>query len=361
MGGTNFNGLALVHELVAQGHDLTVLNRGRSEADIPDSVNRLVADRSEPETVRAALAGTEWDVIQDITAYHPEDVELMLELFRDSVGHYIFASSTVTYAETQLLPITEDHPDDRSEAQNEYGLHKLLCEDAIFAAHAEHGFPGTSVPFSMVFGPHNMIAAREQRMFRRIIDGRPVLVPGDGMTLLQLGHVADQAKALEQMMGMEVTHGRRYNLTGKEAVTRNHYVATIAAAIGTEAVDVRNIPAPLMEHLWTGELLVELGGGSGMGLQVRSTREGPADPARLRGMQRFQLAQLVQHLAPNLHHWNRNTVFSIDRLRADVSWEPGHTFESMVEDTYRWYHDAGLATADDVDWAFEDSILDQLP
>ena len=56
MGGTNFNGLSLVRELVRQGHDVTVLNRGKSEADIPASVNRLVADRSEPDTVRAALA-----------------------------------------------------------------------------------------------------------------------------------------------------------------------------------------------------------------------------------------------------------------------------------------------------------------
>ena len=173
MGGTNFNGLALVHELVRQGHDVTVLNRGRSEADIPGSVARLVADRSDPDAVRAALAGTEWDVIQDITAYHPDEVELMIELFTDRVGHYVFASSTVTYASADILPITESHPDDRTDAQNEYGLHKLLCEDRLFAAHAEHGFPATSVPFSMVFGPHNMIAAREQAMFRRLVDGRP--------------------------------------------------------------------------------------------------------------------------------------------------------------------------------------------
>ena len=44
MGGTQFNGLALVHELVARGHDVTVCNRGRTESDIPDSVQRLVAD-----------------------------------------------------------------------------------------------------------------------------------------------------------------------------------------------------------------------------------------------------------------------------------------------------------------------------
>jgi nucleoside-diphosphate-sugar epimerase len=359
MGGTNFNGLALVHELVRQGHDVTVLNRGKSEADIPDSVHRLVADRSEPDTVRAALAGSEWDVIQDVTAYHPDDVALMLELFRDRVGHYIFASSTVTYAASDILPITEDHPDDRSEAQNEYGLHKLLCEDLLWAAHADHGFPATTVPFSMVFGPHNMISSREQAMFRRLVDGRPVLVPGDGTTLLQVGHVDDQACALEQMMGRDVTFGRRYNLTGKQSVTRNGYVSGLATAADVDDVDVRFIPPELMDRLWTGETLVDLGSATGVGLSVRSTAEGTKSRAQSRGRQRFQLSQLVQHLAPNIHHWNRSTVFSIDRLRADIGWEPEHTFASMADHTFRWWHRSGLADAP-ADWTLEDSILELL-
>lgn len=356
MGGTNFNGLALVHELVRQGHDVTVLNRGRSEADIPDSVHRLVGDRSEPDTIRAALAGTEWDVIQDVTAYHPDDVALMIELFRDRVGHYIFASSTVTYAATDLLPITEDHPDDRTDAQNEYGLHKLLCEDLLWAARRDHGLPATSVPFSMVFGPHNMISAREQAMFRRLVEGRPILMPGDGTTLLQVGHVDDQARALEQMMGNTATIGRRYNLTGNEYVTRNGYVAGLAAAAGVTSPDVRHIAPDAMDQLWNGEVLVDLGDNNGMSLAVRSRGSGNPTVNRSAGRQRFQLSQLVQHLAPNIHHWNRSTVFSIDRLRHDVGWEPQHTFASMADDTFRWWHDTGLADRPH-DWSFEDNIL----
>ena len=87
MGGTQFNGLALVHELVRQGHEVTVCNRGRTESDIPDSVGRLVADRTNHEQLRTVLGGTEWDCVHDVSAYHPEDVVIMMELFRDAVGH----------------------------------------------------------------------------------------------------------------------------------------------------------------------------------------------------------------------------------------------------------------------------------
>ena len=39
MGGTRFNGLALVQELVKWGHEVTVLNRGQSEARLPRAAN----------------------------------------------------------------------------------------------------------------------------------------------------------------------------------------------------------------------------------------------------------------------------------------------------------------------------------
>ena len=96
MGGTQFNGLALVHELVRAGHDVTICNRGRSEAALPDGVDRIIADRTEHDELREALGGTEWECVHDLTAYHPPDVEIMIELFSGgAIGHYIFASSTV--------------------------------------------------------------------------------------------------------------------------------------------------------------------------------------------------------------------------------------------------------------------------
>ena len=109
MGGTQFNGLALVHELVRQGHEVTVCNRGRTESDIPDSVGRLVADRTDHEQLRPVLSGTEWACVHDVSAYHPEDVDIMMELFRDAVGPYVFASSPVTY-QSQTRPITATCP-----------------------------------------------------------------------------------------------------------------------------------------------------------------------------------------------------------------------------------------------------------
>src|ERR1700728_1855231 len=120
MGGTRFNGLALVQELVKWGHDVTVLNRGRSEAHLPRAVRRLYADRTNHEQLRDVLGREEFDVIQDLSGYSLEDVRPLVELFDHRIGHYIFASSTVIYGPAKLLPIRESHPVDLSDRQSEY-------------------------------------------------------------------------------------------------------------------------------------------------------------------------------------------------------------------------------------------------
>ena len=353
MGGSQFNGYSLVMELVKQGHEVTVLNRGRTAVDFPRAVRRLVADRTDHDQVRAVLGGESFDVVQDMSAYHPADVELMIEVFEGRVGHYIFASSTVIYAPTDILPITEDHLVDRGPNQNEYGFHKLLCEDILVDAWRSRGFPATIVPFSMVFGPRNILADREQRMILRLLRGRPVLVPGDGTTMGQVGHVDDQSRALRMMMLQPQTFRKRYNLTGGTYQSDEGYVDTFAEVLGKEA-DKVFIPASMMDDLWDGALVFEEGRASPVNIDIRSSDTARADADNTR--RRFKLAQLVQRLAPNLHRWNRSVVFSVDRLRADVGWEPEYTLAGMVDHVHRWMVAEGLDRSLDLDFTFEDQI-----
>ena len=357
MGGTQFNGLALVHELVRTGHDVTILNRGQTAAPIPRSVRRLIGDRTDHARMREVFRGEEFDCVQDMSAYHPEDVELMIELFRGCTGHYIFAGSTVIYASSGVMPITEAHPVDRTERQSEYGLHKLLCEDLLVREHRTTGFPATIAAFSMVFGPRNIAPDREQRMFARMLQGRPVLIPGEGNTLGQVGHVDDQARALRMMMGNPITFGKRYNLTGAQYFTDNGYVDAFACALGVEPRRVQ-IPASVMDQLWDGALVLDEGAPSASLIDTRTSEEALARAETSRRL--FLLTRLVQRIAPNLHRWNSSTVFSIERLKTDIGWTPEYTFAAMVEQTYEWFRREGLDRSLAFDWTFEDALLDHL-
>jgi len=352
MGGTQFNGLALVWELARAGHAVTILNRGKTPAELPRGVRRLVCDRTQPDAMRKVLGSEEFDCVHDISGYKPEDVELMIELLRGRTGHYVFASSTVIYAASNLLPITEEHPLERGENQIEYGLNKILCEDILLREFRETGFPSTVAAFSMVFGPNNIIPDREQRMFVRLARGRKVLIPGDGTTLGQIGHVQDEARALRMMMQNSRTFGRRYNLTGGDYYSDEGYVDTFAEIVGVEP-EKTFIPAELMDDLWEGRARI-----SGGPLKVRMDARGaPTEPAFV---QRFQLQRLIQRLAPNLHHWNLSVLFGIDRLRRDVGWEPEYSFRGAVEQTWGWMQANGLVESREFDFGFEDDLLTRI-
>ena len=220
MGGTQFNGLALVHELAQSGHEVTILNRGQSEAQLPIGIHRVFADRTDAAQMREVLGAVEVDAVIDVSAYRPEDVQLMVDIFRGRIAHYVFISSTVIYAATDLLPISEDHPVERGADQNDYGMNKLLCEDILIREWRENRFPASIVALSMVMGSGNILPDREQRMFQRILQERPILIPGDGSTVQQIGHADDQARALEMMLANPITFGERYNLTGGDYFTQ---------------------------------------------------------------------------------------------------------------------------------------------
>ena len=348
MGGTRFNGLALVYELARHGHDVTIFNRGQTEAKLPGGVRRLFGDRTDHAGMREVFAGEEFDCIYDISAYTPADVESMVDIFRGRTGHYVFASSTVIYAATKLLPIREDSPVDGTARQSQYGLDKLACEAILLREYRQNGFPATIVPFSMVFGPNNIIPVREQRMFSRLLLGRPVLIPGDGTTLSQIGHVDDEAGALRMLMQQPRTFGRRYNVTGRDYWSDEGYVDTFADILGVEANKVF-IPADTMDAIYDGHIpLADDPGEPGNFGAVTA----PASQANLPYLQ-----QLIQRLAPYIHRWNENTVFSIERLHRDIGWEPAYTFQAAVEQTYEWYRSEGLFESQQFDFGWEDRLL----
>ncbi|MCR9094879.1 MAG: NAD-dependent epimerase/dehydratase family protein [bacterium] len=351
MGGTQFNGLALVHELDRTGHDVVVLNRGKTEADLPHRVERVVADRTDEAQMRDVLGAVDVDAVIDVSAYLPADVELMVDIFRGRIAHYVFISSTVTYAATDLLPIGENHPDERGDDQNAYGKNKLACEDILRREWRENRFPATTVALSMVMGAGNIIPDREQRMFQRVLRGRPILIPGNGRTVQQIGHADDQARALRMVLGQPITFGERYNLTGGDYFTQEGYVDECASLLGKN-VEKLFIPAAMMDRLWSGDLQIEMPRPESK-VDIRSSDM----QQNAMQMNRFMLSVLVQQIAPNIHTWDRSVFYSVEKLRRHVGWEPELTFRASLERTWRWYQDAGLPDTQEFDFAFEDELI----
>ena len=279
LGGSVFVGRRLVEVLVTAGHDVTVLNRGRSPSDLPESVHRLMADRTDSASMTAALAGTAWDAVFDVSGFVMAsgggDLDHLLDLLGGNVGHYVYVSSIMAYDQRLLgvFPWTEDLPTS-TDGPNSYGGFKVMAESALLRRHSEGGLPATVVRPAAIYGPYNNIYDMETPMFLRLLQRRPILLPHGGLVTASYGHVDDLCDAMLAMVGREQALGQIYNLTA-EAVTTARYVEVLAEIVGVEpdivlAPDeaVRGASAPVFGHLFgiqhhailsTGKVRCELG------------------------------------------------------------------------------------------------------
>lgn len=101
LGGTGFVGRRLVEILVAEGNPVTVLNRGVTPIELPPGVDRLAADRSDPASMRSALATSDWDAVFDVSGVvkvaSGTDAGDIADLLAGRVGRYVYVSSQSLY------------------------------------------------------------------------------------------------------------------------------------------------------------------------------------------------------------------------------------------------------------------------
>jgi nucleoside-diphosphate-sugar epimerase len=236
LGGTSFVGGALLAHLLATGHDVTVLNRGRTGRP-PDGVTQLVADRHDPASMRAALAGTEWDAVVDVSGFvkaagDPAGFADLLALLDGHVGRYVFVSSIMVYEPDGVFGWTEDHRL-RTDPPTTYGGFKVAAERALLDRHTTTGFPATIARPAAIYGPGNNIYDMETAMFSRLRRGLPVLLPHGGLVTTSYGHIDDLCRALLCMVEHPAAVGEAFNITGS-GVTSGHYVRTLAEIVGVE-------------------------------------------------------------------------------------------------------------------------------
>ena len=258
LGGSTFVGRRLVRQLVERGDQVSVLNRGRTPTALPPEVGRLVADRTDIESVRAALAGTEWDAAYDVSGFvmvtGGSPISDLLELLDGRTGAYVFVSSIMAYRHSPLMPWTEDQPTS-DEPSTTYGGFKAVAEAAVLDRHRRTGFPGSVARPAAIYGPDNNILDMETAMFLRLRRGLPILLPHGGLVTGNYGHVDDLCSQLIAMADSPAAAGEVVNTTG-QAITAAGYVEAIAGIVGVEA-DVHLIsesapavPSPLFGHLF---------------------------------------------------------------------------------------------------------------
>lgn len=214
--------------------EVTLLNRG-SKHDIPSHVKTIRGDIRSAEA-GSLLAGKTWDVVVDFIAFTPEHIEKDFQLFADCTHQYIFISSASAYSKPLPSPFVTE-----STSLNNpywaYSRNKAACEDLLHRYQCEHGFPVTIVRPSHTYGEKSVPVAVHGKqgswqVIKRMLDGKPVIVPGDGLSLWTLTHNSDFARAFIGLMGNVHAVGETYQVMSEEVLTWNQIHQTIADALG---------------------------------------------------------------------------------------------------------------------------------
>jgi nucleoside-diphosphate-sugar epimerase len=251
IGGTGQISLPCVTRAIAEGHRVSVFNRGRESVDLPAGVTAI--DINDPASY-GALARASFDVVCQFMVFTPEQMAGDIAMFSGRVGHYLFISSASIYEKpARHYVITEKTP--TINPYFEYSQRKIACEAMLRVA--------DKLPWTIIRPSHTVRTGLPTMMnegdvvAHRMLAGRPVLVARDGTTPWTLTRSADFAVPFVGLFGKPGALGEDFHITSDHAYTWNAIYETIARGIGVEADIVHVTTDTLVKFhpAWEGPLM----------------------------------------------------------------------------------------------------------
>ncbi len=257
-GGAGFIGSHLVDRLLADGHEVTVLDNlssghlynlapARRDPDLPlhflrlditsDGLERAIA-KAAPEVVCHLAAQTDVrrsvdDPVRDAMVNVVGTVNVLESCRRHDVEKVVFTSSGgCIYGEPspEALPVAEDHA---GHPASPYGAGKRGVEEYLWAYASLYGLRWTSLALGNVYGPRQDPSgeAGVVSIFAgRMLDGRDITIYGDGEQTRDFVFVGDVVDAL--VGAIEQGDGARVNVGTGQETSVNDVFAELAAITG---------------------------------------------------------------------------------------------------------------------------------
>ena len=239
IGGTGTISTAIVKRLVNElDWEVWLINRGNRKSVMPDKVHLITADIHNEEDVAKKIKELSFDTVCEFIAFTPEDVERDYRLFKGKTRQYIFTSSASAYHKPSAdYRITEGTT--LSNPHWQYSRDKIACEEFLMEKYRTEGFPVTIVRPSHTYDERNIPVGVHGnngpwQVMKRMQEGKPVIIPGDGSSLWTVTFNTDFAIGYTGLMGNRHAIGEAFNITSDEALSWDQIHRTIADALGVE-------------------------------------------------------------------------------------------------------------------------------
>ncbi|WP_062650008.1 NAD-dependent epimerase/dehydratase family protein [Streptomyces maremycinicus] len=252
LGGTSFVGRAIVECALAEGADVTLFSRGRTNPGLFPQATRRLGDRESGQydslKTDSHGDGDGWDAVVDVTGFVPRHITQAADVLGDRVGRYLFISSIMVYDTSE----TDDHDgvwdedaprltplrDTEDITLETYGPLKAACEDEVLA---RYGTRATLVRPGIIAGPYDP-TDRFTWWVRRAARGSRIALPGQPEQPVQVVDVHDLAALVWQLL-VDDRPGV-FNAVGPALpTTMTGMVEACAQAAGT-SVGIVPVPVP---------------------------------------------------------------------------------------------------------------------
>jgi len=243
-GGAGFIGSHLVDLLIAENHEVTVLDnfstgRPNNLAHVADQVRLIQCDLSIEGSWQDEFQGVDWvfhlaalaDIVPSIQqpkAYFKSNVDGTFNVLQAAkergISKFIYAASSSCYGIPDQYPTPETAP---IRPQYPYALTKRLGEELVMHWAQVYELPALSLRFFNVYGPRSRTSGTYGAVFgvflAQKLAGKPFTVVGDGHQTRDFTYVTDVAKAV-RAAAQSTEAGRIYNVGSGATVSVNRLV-----------------------------------------------------------------------------------------------------------------------------------------
>ncbi len=265
-GGAGFIGIHLTRRLLADGHDVTVIdNESNGElAIVPDGAKAVRGDVTKPEDLETAFAqGIDIvchiagqvsiikafsDPVADLRTNTEGTVQVLKLCVKYKVPRLLYASSMTLYGNAAKVPTAETEP---CVPDAYYGITKLAAERYVQATGERpdlgFDFSVTSLRMFSVYGPGQSYNNPYQGVLGifsgNVLRGEPITIFGDGEQTRDFIFVEDIVDGWARALTTPAAKGQVINLGGGRATSINHLAKAVANAFGRPDHEIRHLPA----------------------------------------------------------------------------------------------------------------------